>query len=179
MGALRVVFLSAVLVIIAGVIGCSRYEEKTYTGKTSGDLAMNFSLTIRNFGEDFMEYDLRLQPADNTDQLERLRKKWHDEAKLKLAAYEKMQQFCEINYVEAVCKNIGDIKIEMEKPEINSIYTVRFYDKDKNALFDLQGNISHQLDNQATNQHELLKVPYKISRVIYNKIAFTELQTNL
>lgn len=180
MGALKVVFLSAaVFIIIAGVSGCSRYEEKAYTGKSSGDLAVNFSLTIRNFGEDYVEYDLRLQPAANADLLESLRKKWHDEAKLKLAAYEKMQRFCEINYVEAVCKNIGEMKKDIEKPEINLIYSVKLYDKDKKALGDFQKSVVYRFDDQTQGQQEFLKIQFRLPRAAFDKITSAELYATL
>lgn len=140
----RVIILFA---IITTTSGCMKSDEKSYSGPVQGDPTLYFELDMKFSGDNQVTYRLKTIPTDSEVFLKKINQKWHDEAGIKYSAYHKMKEYCATNKNAAMCSNLNEIIKEVESPEVNFFYNMKFFDKDKKEIDNVSGKFVYNLEN--------------------------------
>ena len=165
------------LTIMISVSGCMNSDEKNYAGTAKGEFALHYDLAMKYSGEDKMMYELKVIPTNNEMFMNQLNKKWHDEARLKFSAYDKLKEYCETYKDYSMCSNYDELKKEIESKDVSVFFNIKLYEHNKKEIDNISGKFSFDLNNQQVFKENWIKVANSASmnRSRFRKIEAVEL----
>ncbi len=163
---------------MVGLSGCMRADERNFSGIAQGEFSLHFELAMSFDSDNKVKYELKIIPNNPNEFFSHLNKKWHDEARLKFSAYDKLKEYCNQYKDAALCFNYNELNKEVESKDVDVFYTVKIYNRSKKELDNISGKFSFNLNNKDILKDSWVNAAGRVTMTQsqFREIASVELQ---